>query len=58
MRSLVERRRNFMVLEKMTGDEALAALSQFAGTVLKTSLSEANQEEIQEALHRGQPAAS
>ncbi len=41
----------FMVLEQMTTDKTLAALSPLGGTVLKTSLSEADQKEIQDALH-------
>ena len=40
----------FMVVEKMTTDKALAALSQFGGTVLKSSLSKEAEEEIQHAL--------
>jgi uncharacterized membrane protein len=48
----------FMIVEKMTGDKATAALSQFGGTVLKTSLSEEAEKELQEALHGEQPAAS
>lgn len=47
----------FMVVEKMTTDKALAALSQFGGTVLKTSLSREAEEEIQQALH-GTPRAA
>ena len=41
----------FMIVEQMTTDKALAGLSQFGGTVLKTSLSDDDQAEIQEALH-------
>ena len=41
----------FMIVEQMTTDKALAGLSQFRGTVLKTSLSDEDQGEIQEALH-------
>jgi uncharacterized membrane protein len=47
----------FMIVEKMTTDKALAALSQFGGTVLKTSLSKEAEEEIQQALH-GSPQAA
>jgi uncharacterized membrane protein len=47
----------FMIIEKMTTDKALAALSQFGGTVLKTSLSKEAEEEIQQALH-GSPQAA
>jgi uncharacterized membrane protein len=41
----------FMIVEQMTTDKALAGLSQFGGTVLKTSLSDEDQAEIQDALH-------
>jgi uncharacterized membrane protein len=41
----------FMIVEQMTTDKALAGLSPFGGTVLKTSLSDEDQAEIQEALH-------
>jgi len=41
----------FMILEQMTTDKALAALSQYGGTVLKTSLSAEDEKEIQDALH-------
>jgi uncharacterized membrane protein len=47
----------FMVIEKATPDKALAALSKFGGTVLKTSLSEEATAEIQKGLH-GEAAAS
>jgi uncharacterized membrane protein len=41
----------FMILEQMTTDKTLAALAPLGGTVLKTSLSDADQKEIQDALH-------
>ncbi len=41
----------FLILEKMTTDKALAGLSAFGGTVLKTSLSEEAEKELQDALH-------
>ena len=41
----------FMILEQMTTDKALAGLSKFGGTVIKTSLSEEAEKEIQDALH-------
>jgi uncharacterized membrane protein len=41
----------FMVVEKVTPDKAVAALSQFGGTVLKSSLSNEAQQELQDALH-------
>ena len=40
----------FMVVEKVTPDKAVAALSEFGGTVLKTSLSDEDNE-LQDALH-------
>jgi uncharacterized membrane protein len=46
----------FMVVEKVTPDKAVEALSRFGGTVLKSSLSKDAERELQEALH-GQPAA-
>jgi uncharacterized membrane protein len=41
----------FMVVDKVTPDKAVDALSQFGGTVLKTSLSKQAEQELQEALH-------
>ena len=41
----------FMIVEQMTTDKALAGLSKFGGTVIKTSLSEEDEKELQEALH-------
>lgn len=41
----------FMIVEQMTTDKAVAGLSKFGGSVLKTSLSEADQAELQDALH-------
>jgi uncharacterized membrane protein len=41
----------FLVVEKVTPDKAVAAMSKFGGTVLKSSLSEETQRELQEALH-------
>lgn len=41
----------FLIVEQMTTDKALAGLSQFGGTVLKTSLSEQDEAALQEALH-------
>ncbi|HET8978297.1 MAG TPA: DUF1269 domain-containing protein [Solirubrobacteraceae bacterium] len=40
----------FMVIEQVTPDKAIAALSQYGGTVIKTSLSEADTKRLQEAL--------
>ena len=41
----------FLMLEKVTPDKAVEAMSQYGGTVLKTSLSKADEQELQEALH-------
>jgi uncharacterized membrane protein len=41
----------FMIVEQMTADRALKELSKFGGTVIKTSLSEEQEKEIQDALH-------
>jgi uncharacterized membrane protein len=41
----------FMVVEQMTQDKALDALSKFGGTVLKTSLSDEATAEINKELH-------
>jgi uncharacterized membrane protein len=47
----------FLVVEKVTPDKAVEALSKFGGTVLKSSLSKENERELQDALH-GQPVAN
>jgi uncharacterized membrane protein len=44
-----------MVVEEVTPDKAVEALSRYGGTVLKSSLSNETQRELQDALH-GQPA--
>jgi uncharacterized membrane protein len=41
----------FLILEKATPDKAIAALKPYGGTVLKSSLSEEAEHELQEALH-------
>jgi uncharacterized membrane protein len=41
----------FMIVEKVTPDKAVASLSKFGGTVLKSSLSNDAQRELQEELH-------
>jgi uncharacterized membrane protein len=41
----------FMIVEQVTPDKAVAALSRFGGTVLKSSLSNQAEAELQEALH-------
>ena len=43
----------FMIVERATPDKAVAALSRFGGTVLKSSLSEEDEKQLQEALHGG-----
>jgi uncharacterized membrane protein len=46
----------FVVVEHATPDKAVAGLQEFGGTVLKSSLSNEAQAELQAALH-GEPAA-
>ena len=45
----------FLMVEKVTPDKAVDAMSRFGGTVLKTSLSKEAEQELQDALH-GQSA--
>jgi uncharacterized membrane protein len=40
----------FMVIEQATPDKAIAALEQYGGTVIKTSLSDEDTKKLQEAL--------
>ncbi len=40
----------FMILEQFTEDKAVAALSEYGGTVIKTSLSDEDTKKLQEAL--------
>ena len=47
----------FMVVEQMTTDKTMDALSKYGGTVLKTSLSKEAEKQLQDALHGEQPAA-
>ena len=47
----------FLMLEKVTPDKAIDAMSKYGGTVLKTSLSKADEQELQEALHGSETAA-
>jgi uncharacterized membrane protein len=47
----------FLMLEKVTPDKAVDAMSKYGGTVLKTSLSKADEQELQEALHGSETAA-
>ena len=41
----------FLIVEKVTTDRAVEAMSRFGGTVLKSSLSEDAEKDLQEALH-------
>ncbi|MEU4421436.1 DUF1269 domain-containing protein [Actinoplanes sp. NPDC024001] len=45
----------FLVVESVTPDKAVEALSKFGGTVLKSSLPKETEQELQEALHGGGP---
>jgi uncharacterized membrane protein len=47
----------FLMLEKVTPDKAVEALSKFGGTVLQTSLSRQDEQALQAALHGGRAAA-
>jgi uncharacterized membrane protein len=44
------------VIQQVTPDKAIAAMSTYGGTVLKTSLSEKDEKELQESLHGGPTA--
>jgi uncharacterized membrane protein len=49
----------FLLVEKVTPDKAVDALSVYGGTVLKSSLSKEQEQELQDALHGANaPAAS
>lgn len=48
----------FMVIEQMTPDKAIDALSRFGGTVIKTSLSDDDTAKLQEALSEQQTVSS
>ena len=41
----------FLMVEKVTPDKAVEAMSKYGGTVLKTSLSKEGEAELQDALH-------
>jgi uncharacterized membrane protein len=47
----------FLMLEKVTPDKAVEAMSKYGGTVLKTSLSKQDEKDLQEALHGSGEAA-
>jgi uncharacterized membrane protein len=46
----------FLMLEKVTPDKAVEAMSKYGGTVLKTSLSKNDEAALQDALHGDQAA--
>jgi uncharacterized membrane protein len=46
----------FLMVEKVTPDKAVEAMSKFGGTVLKSSLSKEGEKELQDALHGGAAA--
>jgi uncharacterized membrane protein len=48
----------FLIVEKVTPDKAVEALSKFGGTVLKTSLSDEATADLQKELHGEAAAAS
>src|SRR2546421_8109731 len=48
----------FLVIEKVTPDKAIAALSQYGCTVMRTSLSEEDTAKLQEALSNQQPVSA
>jgi uncharacterized membrane protein len=48
----------FMVIEHATPDKAIAALEQYGGTVIRTSLSEEDTRKLQEALSHEAPAGA
>jgi len=48
----------FLMVEKVTPDKAVDAMSKFGGTVLKTSLSKEGEEQLQEALRGETPAGN
>jgi uncharacterized membrane protein len=47
----------FLILEKVTADKAVDALSRYGGTVLKTSLPAEAERELQDALHKEESTA-
>jgi uncharacterized membrane protein len=48
----------FLMVEKVTPDKAVEAMSKYGGTVLKTSLSKQGEQELQDALHGTSEASS
>src|SRR5438067_2452743 len=47
----------FMVIEQVTPDKAVAALQQYGGTVIRTSLSEEDTQRLQDALQPPAPVS-
>ena len=47
----------FMVIEQVTPDKAIAALQQYGGTVIRTSLSDEDTKRLQDALNPAAPVA-
>jgi uncharacterized membrane protein len=47
----------FLMVEKVTPDKAIEAMSKYGGTVLKSSLSKDDEQELQDALHGSGTAA-
>jgi len=47
----------FMVIDQVTPDKAIAALSQYGGTVIRTSLSDEDTKRLEEALQASTPVA-
>src|SRR5437016_4730571 len=47
----------FLMVEKVTPDKAVEAMSKYGGTVLKTSLSKDGEQELQDALHGDEQAS-
>jgi uncharacterized membrane protein len=48
----------FMVIEHVTPDKAIAALQQYGGTVIKTSLSDEDAKKLQDALQPTAPVSA
>ena len=47
----------FMVIEQVTPDKAIAALQEYGGTVIRTSLSDEDTKKLQDALQSSVPVA-
>jgi uncharacterized membrane protein len=48
----------FLMVEKVTPDKAIEAMSKYGGTVLKSSLSKEGEQELQDALHGGEASGA